>query len=262
MFALAATPFQPVDLNVATVEQIALLPGIGKHLAEAIVAHRRKHGAFTSTAQLKLIQGMTQKKLDLIAGQIIFGKIGKPPKPVLPETKHPFSQKPIIDLPHLEERMLVAQRLVAADDISREQRVRRAAWLPKLSASLDFDRADAATKRDTERSYDSMLTRDGRALGVGMRVSFDLDKLIYTSEELEVAKLALKREEKRDELREKLRRNYFRYLELAATPVGLADTDLKTKLQFEMAEIAAYFDSVSQGAFSSFDVDFASGGVP
>lgn len=46
-----------LDLNRARVEELALLPGLGRTRAEAIVLHRIRHGPFASVAELVAVDG-------------------------------------------------------------------------------------------------------------------------------------------------------------------------------------------------------------
>lgn len=47
-----------VDINLATVDELTALPGIGQTLAERIVAYRDTNGAFSSIYTLKEVQGI------------------------------------------------------------------------------------------------------------------------------------------------------------------------------------------------------------
>lgn len=52
----------PLDINHASAEDFATLPGIGPELARRIVAFREKHGPFRRIEDLMVIQGMGRKK--------------------------------------------------------------------------------------------------------------------------------------------------------------------------------------------------------
>lgn len=54
------------DLNEATGEQLESVPGIGPALAEAILAHRRTHGAFDHLDRLLDIKGIGPALLDTL----------------------------------------------------------------------------------------------------------------------------------------------------------------------------------------------------
>jgi len=53
---------KPVDINRATAEEFATLPGIGPDLARRIVAYREKHGPFRRVEDLMAIRGIGRKK--------------------------------------------------------------------------------------------------------------------------------------------------------------------------------------------------------
>lgn len=55
-------PVAILDINRATVEDFATLPGIGPELARRIVAYRAKHGPFRRVEDLLAIKGMGHKK--------------------------------------------------------------------------------------------------------------------------------------------------------------------------------------------------------
>jgi competence protein ComEA len=59
-----------IDLNTASEEELALLPGIGPVRARQIIEYREQHGSFTSKDELMNIRGLGRKTLDSIAGMI------------------------------------------------------------------------------------------------------------------------------------------------------------------------------------------------
>lgn len=52
-----------LDLNTATVEQLATVPGLGPARAKRIVAHRSEHGAFENVDALSTIKGFARSTL-------------------------------------------------------------------------------------------------------------------------------------------------------------------------------------------------------
>jgi len=54
----ATVPAGPVHLNVATLEQLDSLPGVGPVTAQKILDYRQKHGAFSSLEELDAIPGI------------------------------------------------------------------------------------------------------------------------------------------------------------------------------------------------------------
>lgn len=61
-FAVTKTE-TPINLNQATATQLANLPGIGQHKAQAIVNYRQQHGKFASVSQLTAVKGIGDKIL-------------------------------------------------------------------------------------------------------------------------------------------------------------------------------------------------------
>jgi len=54
----------PVNINTASVTELAALQGIGPAKAQAIVEHRDKNGQFKSVDDLKLVRGIGDKMLE------------------------------------------------------------------------------------------------------------------------------------------------------------------------------------------------------
>ena len=51
----------PINLNTASVAQLATLPGIGKSTAERILEYRQKNGAFKKVEDLMNVRGVGEK---------------------------------------------------------------------------------------------------------------------------------------------------------------------------------------------------------
>jgi competence ComEA-like helix-hairpin-helix protein len=51
-----------VNINRATREELARLPGIGEGLAARIVEHRERYGAFRRTEHLLLVRGISERR--------------------------------------------------------------------------------------------------------------------------------------------------------------------------------------------------------
>lgn len=64
---------EPIDLNAATVEELAALPGIGNALAEEIVAYRAENGPFTAVVELDEVPGIGEGKIQAIQALVFCG---------------------------------------------------------------------------------------------------------------------------------------------------------------------------------------------
>jgi competence protein ComEA len=245
--SLSTKAFQKVDINHASAEQIALLPGVGDRLAQAIVSWRSKKGLFTQSQDLLLVPGMREKNYEKIKDFIIF--LSVPKKNLLNKPLLSLDIKPIIDLKRLEDKVLEAMGLCYNVEKNTNERMRRAAMLPKISLLFDYDRGiDLSEKKNGEN--DTKLSRGGHDLGVGFRAAFDLSELIFHKSELENASLSLKRLEKREKIIERLHNLYFRYERLQRSAQKPQSEENIEKIQAEMKEIAAALDAMSNHAFT------------
>jgi competence protein ComEA len=51
-----------VEINTASTRELEKLPGIGKSLAERIVAYREEHGPFRRVEHLMMVPGISERK--------------------------------------------------------------------------------------------------------------------------------------------------------------------------------------------------------
>ena len=65
-----APDLSPLDLNTATAEELATLPGIGAELAGRIVAYREAHGGFDSVEEIMEVSGIGEGKFAALEGRI------------------------------------------------------------------------------------------------------------------------------------------------------------------------------------------------
>lgn len=79
-------PANPVDVNSATAEQLAQIPGIGPGTARAIIQFREKSGPFQRVEDLLAIRGISERKLALIKPYVTVGPVKTHPatKPAPP----------------------------------------------------------------------------------------------------------------------------------------------------------------------------------
>lgn len=78
LFASAARatkqpPSKPLNLNSATAEQLAQLPGIGPKTAQSIVDFRKASGPFRRVEDLLAIRGISRRKLEAIRPYVTVG---------------------------------------------------------------------------------------------------------------------------------------------------------------------------------------------
>ncbi|HWC76581.1 MAG TPA: helix-hairpin-helix domain-containing protein [Blastocatellia bacterium] len=59
-----------ININTATAEELARLPGIGETLAARIVEHRKQHGPFRRPQDVIIVDGFSERKYRAIAGLV------------------------------------------------------------------------------------------------------------------------------------------------------------------------------------------------
>jgi comEA protein len=62
----------PININTATVEEIAGLPGIGQARAIAIINYRTENGFFDSFEELDNVQGIGPATISMLTGKVLF----------------------------------------------------------------------------------------------------------------------------------------------------------------------------------------------
>ena len=72
----SAAPARPVDLNRAGADELTAVPGIGKTLAQRIVAFREEHGPFERVEDLMKVKGIGEKSFQKIRPHVTVGKKG------------------------------------------------------------------------------------------------------------------------------------------------------------------------------------------
>ena len=72
--AAAQDAGRPVDINTASSADLEAVPGIGKSLAQRILAFREKNGAFGSVDDLLKVQGIGEKSLEKLRPYLIVAK--------------------------------------------------------------------------------------------------------------------------------------------------------------------------------------------
>ena len=69
----SARPAATVNINTATAEQLASLPGIGPKTAERILEYRQKNGSFKKIEELMNVKGIGEKSFLKLKPRISVG---------------------------------------------------------------------------------------------------------------------------------------------------------------------------------------------
>ena len=75
--ASAKAPAGKVNLNTASVQQLAELPGVGNALASRIVEYRQKGGGFKSEKELMNVKGIGEKNFAKLEAHVTVGEASR-----------------------------------------------------------------------------------------------------------------------------------------------------------------------------------------
>jgi len=64
VFPVLGFTAEPVDINVADMETLMSVKGIGEKRAMAIIDHREQHGPFKSIDELTIVRGVSEALVD------------------------------------------------------------------------------------------------------------------------------------------------------------------------------------------------------
>lgn len=70
--AVPSGQIEEIDVNTATVEQLAVLPGLDRETAQRIVDYRMRSGGFSRAEDLLYVQGMTPEKVENLRERLAF----------------------------------------------------------------------------------------------------------------------------------------------------------------------------------------------
>ena len=79
LLSFSAVAGDLVDLNKATPQELAKLPGIGKKKAEAIIEYREKSGGFATVDEVKKVKGIGKATLEKLRPLVTVSAVKKTP---------------------------------------------------------------------------------------------------------------------------------------------------------------------------------------
>ena len=65
-----ASPARPININTASPEELEKLPGIGRGLAERIIAHRQEYGRFRRPEHVMMVRGISARRFNAMRALI------------------------------------------------------------------------------------------------------------------------------------------------------------------------------------------------
>lgn len=257
----SAGPFQSVNLNVASKEQMMVLPGVGEKLAQRIVDHRSEKGLFASLDDLLLIKGVRPKLLSDLAGKIELSRVKKnadpkiaTPLPARTEAEIQALIETLDDEPKMREVQDQAIKYAMAEPARAEEWLRRARLapaLPSLVVSTGKGIDSNASMRERIGDTSVLQRRDSSDFNLNVKLEWKFQELLFNKNELYVARegfrMALTRERiLHDVLKSYVERRKAQIRMLTSetlSPVERAET----KLYIE--ELSSVLDGLTGGWF-------------
>jgi competence protein ComEA len=74
LFCQPVLALDKININMASIEQLVELKGIGEKTAVKIVEYRKEHGDFATVDDLANVKGIGDKKLEALRDQLTVGK--------------------------------------------------------------------------------------------------------------------------------------------------------------------------------------------
>ena len=279
--ALASSPPSAPDrplLNDASVEQLAALDGVGEGGAAAIVALRDQRGGLQSVEELRVLPLSDMALSSLRSGTAVEVSVRRPPADLAftsaSEVLARFSNEPTVN----------QVQLWAADyaNISPE-RVQRwltqsttFAALPEVQLTYyvrdDYDQGfeyfdeNGLDPRTTDSNPQAVIqdADSGQQQEYRVRLTFDLDKLIMSSERIRVINEAQDIVKLRDQVLGEVTRLYFERRRLQAERLLAPKSDpvALVKEELRLMELTANLDALTGGAFSAGVARGGAGAAP
>ncbi|MDQ7990402.1 MAG: helix-hairpin-helix domain-containing protein [Candidatus Dactylopiibacterium sp.] len=75
---ISSVAFAAININTATAEELASLPGIGPGKAQAIIDFRKAHGGFKTLDELKEVKGIGDKTFEKLRPELSLTGESKP----------------------------------------------------------------------------------------------------------------------------------------------------------------------------------------
>lgn len=257
LLSVSALAQEAIDVNTATREQLEALPGVGAKTASDIIRERDENGPFGSVDDLNRVPSMTPTIMGKLKGLV---RAGGSDQVLIQEGKVVSSEtvrkvlKRYAGEPTVRE---VQDQAVAYANVHPEivdswrVRSRTNALAPRLrtgaqgTLNRDLRTVTEVGQADTEFKSDD---NGGRLI---VDATWELDRLIFEPQEMNVAREAVRMSNLRDRVLDDVTRRYFERRRLQidielSPPKDLAD---RVKKELRLQELTADMDAATGGWF-------------
>ena len=256
-----------VLLNEASVAELAALPGVSEDAAASIVSLRERRGRLSSVEALRVLHLPEETLASLRAGASI--AVTPPPQKVDAST---FSG-PAEVLAQFSGEPTIRQVHTWANDYAKTSPRRVDRWLRQsvTFATLPQVQVEYRLRDDWDQGFDYLnaegaelipsedplpVIRDadqGQVQEVKVRLVWDLDKMVMSSERIRVINEAQDIVKLRDKVLTEVTRLYFerRRLQVERLLAPKADPLAQVREELRLLELTANIDALTGGLFSS-----------
>ncbi len=260
-FAVAAGAQEPVDVNTATREQLEGLPGIGAKMASDVIREREENGPFSSLDDLRSRVSSLSSSAVRKAGSYL--RVGAAEQVVVEEGKVVSKEVVRKVLMRYAGEPTVREVQGRAVDYARvhpdiiDSWMGRARWraiAPQFTAEAQGT-VDNNLRKVTNLDATAApvnATTDSNTGRIGLGARWDLDRLIFEPQEMNIAREAVRTANLRDRIIEEVTRRYYERRRLQvdldlSPPTDLAD---RVRKELRLQELTADIDSFTGGWFS------------
>jgi competence ComEA-like helix-hairpin-helix protein len=269
---LPVAAFAQVDVNSASASELESLPGIGPATARRIVEERETGGAFASLQDLTRVQGVGDRTVENLEGLAVAGPGGG-----APQNAEPTQRRGV-------EPADIARVMARYDDepsvqAVQERAMRYAEIHPELIDAWRRRSGYNAVLPQVRVQYWRNVEEDTRLIQqpgnpdrwqwdwdddhrVSLTARWDLDDLIFNTDELRVSSEAVRLVRLREGVLSQVTKLYFerRRLQIERDLAPTGDVAAAVRREMRLHELTAQIDALTGGWFSEQLARGAQGG--
>ncbi|MFW5879033.1 MAG: ComEA family DNA-binding protein [Myxococcota bacterium] len=251
-----------VDVNSASASELESLPGIGPATAQSIIEDREANGPFSSLSDLTRVRGIGDRTVEKLEGLAVAGTgAAAPPTETRQEARgvSPAEIARVMERYHDEPSVqAVQERAMRYAEIHPElieawrSRSSYAAILPQLRATYRrnleedtrlIEQPGSADRWQRDWDDDNQVTTVAR---------WDLDELIFNTNELRVSSEAVRLVRLREGVLNQVTKLYFerRRLQIERDLSSTMDVAAAVRREMRLHELTAQIDALTGGWFS------------